>query len=117
MRLGLSRSTAYALGLGVLLGWVAARQVIPVPEVLYLSALTSCGRPHEVAVPMAENVSWAVQSGSRFWDARSRRWVATPPWHAGPGKVRVPQAPDGVRLVVKGFASGQIVGASIKAVQ
>lgn len=117
MRIEASRSSAAALGVGVLLGWFAARQVLPAPDVVYLSATTSCGAPVEVSVPMAENVSWAVQAGSRFWDPRSSAWVSQAPWHVGPGKVQVPAQPEGVRLVVKGFASGQLAGASIRAVK
>jgi hypothetical protein len=116
MRLGLRRELLVATLVGGLMGWAGSRLVLPVPSVIHVSPVTNCGTGHEVVVPMAENVSWAVQTGGRFWNPRAGTWSREPAWHAGPGKVVVPKAPEGVRLVVKGFASGQIAGASIKAI-
>lgn len=113
----LQRRDVATLAVGLLLGWAASRAVIPVPELVLLSPQVSCGGYHEVAVPLAENVRWAVKAGTRWWDPVKRAWVMSAPWHVGPGKMIVGPAPGDLRLVVEGFRSGNVAGASIRKVE
>lgn len=109
------------LALGVLGGWLTGRNVgnllTPRPELIYLSPRVQCGGPHEVDVPMAENVRWGVQTGSRWWQPDKGTWGLSPQWRTGPGKLVIPPSPAGVRLVVEGFKSGNVAGTLIRGVK
>lgn len=111
--------TTFALGL--LLGWLGGRNVAayvtPGPDLVYLSSRVQCGGLHEVSVPMAENVRWGVQTGNRWWQPASKQWGLSARWKTGPGTEIVAPAPDGVRLVIEGFKSGNVAGTFIRAVR
>jgi hypothetical protein len=106
--------------IGVLIGWVASRLVIPVPTHVFVSPHIRCEGQYLVTVPFGINVRWAVQGGTTptYWNMLNSTWSKTPWWHAGPGKTVVTESQTGIRLLAEGFGSTpNIAGVTVTSVR